>query len=71
MGFPTVKMPEQELPFVPNRCLYLERYYNEMVNEKEAAKKVADKRVYRFPLPWFSSSCLSQATRKARKENKA
>ncbi len=39
LGFPTGIMPEQELPFVHYRCRYLERYYNQMVNEKEAAKK--------------------------------
>ncbi len=35
-------MPVQELPFVPYRCRYLERYYNRMVKEKDVAKKMAD-----------------------------
>ncbi len=33
------KMPDQYLRLAPYRCRYLERYYNRMVKEKEAAAK--------------------------------
>ncbi len=38
------KMPEQELPLAPYRCRYLERYFNRMVKEKDAAAKKQKKK---------------------------
>ncbi len=38
------KMPDQELPLTPYRCRYLERYYNQMVKEKDAAAKKQKKK---------------------------
>ncbi len=38
------KMPDQEFPLVPFRCRYLERYYNRMVKEREAAAKKQKKK---------------------------
>ncbi len=38
------KMPDQVLPIGPYRCRYLERYYNRMVKEKEAAENKQKKK---------------------------